>query len=225
MRDKIKKAAYDRIRNEGKKESIAEQKKKYYKENRNELCESHSIYRKENKDKRSEYAKKYYVENKDEVNKRVKKYKDNNKDKVSEYKKDYYKKNRARIRDKQNIYRKTQFETNIVYRMKRKIGKNLRSSIKNGGYTKKSRTHDVIGCEYKYLIEYLEFLFEPWMNWDNYGKYNGELNYGWDIDHITPLSTANTDEELLRLWHYTNLQPLCSYVNRYVKRNKIVSQQ
>ena len=60
MRDKIKKAAYDRIRNEGKKESIAEQKKKYYKENRNELCESHRIYRKENKDKISEYAKNQY---------------------------------------------------------------------------------------------------------------------------------------------------------------------
>jgi hypothetical protein len=30
------------------------------------------------------------------------------------------------------------------------------------------------------------------MNWGNYGKYNGEINYGWDIDHIIPLYTSKT---------------------------------
>lgn len=59
------------------------------------------------------------------------------------------------------------------------------------------------------------------MTWDNHGKYNGELNYGWDIDHIIPTSSANTEEELIKLNHYTNLQPLCSYVNRYVKKNNL----
>jgi hypothetical protein len=57
------------------------------------------------------------------------------------------------------------------------------------------------------------------MNWDNYGKYNGELDYGWDIDHIIPLSSATTEEELLKLNHFNNLQPLCSYTNRVIKRD------
>ena len=38
------------------------------------------------------------------------------------------------------------------------------------------------------------------MNWDNRSE--------WHIDHIVPLSSANTEEELIRLCHYTNLQPL-----------------
>jgi hypothetical protein len=53
-----------------------------------------------------------------------------------------------------------------------------------------------------------------------YGKYNGELNYGWDIDHIIPLAPAETEEDVIRLNHYTNLQPLCSYTNRYIKKDQ-----
>jgi hypothetical protein len=58
------------------------------------------------------------------------------------------------------------------------------------------------------------------MTWDNYGLYNGELNYGWDIDHIIPLSSGKTEDDLINLNHYTNLQPLCSKINRDIKKNK-----
>jgi len=57
------------------------------------------------------------------------------------------------------------------------------------------------------------------MNWDNRGLYNGKENYGWDIDHIIPLSSAKTIEDLIKLNHYTNLQPLCSFKNRCIKRD------
>ena len=59
------------------------------------------------------------------------------------------------------------------------------------------------------------------MNWGNKGLYNGKLNYGWDIDHRIPLSLAKTEEDVIRLNHYTNLQPLCSKINRDIKRNSI----
>lgn len=59
------------------------------------------------------------------------------------------------------------------------------------------------------------------MSWDNYGIYDGKLNSGWDIDHIIPLSSANTEEELIKLNHYSNLQPLCSMTNRYIKKDNI----
>ena len=59
------------------------------------------------------------------------------------------------------------------------------------------------------------------MSWDNYGKYNGLLNYGWDIDHIIPVSSSKTEEDIIRLNHYTNLQPLCSKINRDIKKDKL----
>jgi hypothetical protein len=40
------------------------------------------------------------------------------------------------------------------------------------------------------------------MNWDNYSF------RGWHIDHIIPLTSAKNEEELIKLCHYTNLQPL-----------------
>jgi hypothetical protein len=38
------------------------------------------------------------------------------------------------------------------------------------------------------------------MNWDNRDK--------WHIDHIIPLASAKSPEEVEKLCHYTNLQPL-----------------
>lgn len=60
------------------------------------------------------------------------------------------------------------------------------------------------------------------MTWENRGLYNGELNYGWDIDHIIPLASAEKEEDIIRLNHYTNLQPLCSYTNRYIKKATLI---
>ena len=60
------------------------------------------------------------------------------------------------------------------------------------------------------------------MNWDNYGNPKDgiyELNKNWDLDHVIPSSKAKTEEEIIMLNHYKNFQPLCSFHNRFVKRN------
>ena len=107
-----------------------------------------------------------------------------------------------------------------------KISCNFRSAlgraIRLGSYYKSRKTEEILGCSFEFLMGYLESKFEPWMDWSNYGKYNGELNYGWDSDHIVPLSSARTEEELLKLLHHTNLQPLCSKVNRDIKKAKLI---
>ena len=47
-------------------------------------------------------------------------------------------------------------------------------------------------------------------------------NYGiWEIDHIIPISSAKTENEIIKLNHYTNLQPLWKSDNRK-KSNKII---
>ena len=61
------------------------------------------------------------------------------------------------------------------------------------------------------------------MSWNNRGRYNGEFNYGWDIDHIIPISSAKNEDDIIKLNHYTNLQPLCSKFNRDIKKDKILN--
>jgi hypothetical protein len=63
------------------------------------------------------------------------------------------------------------------------------------------------------------------MNWNNHGNpIDGiyTINKTWDIDHIIPLSSAKTEEDIIKLNHYTNLKPLCTYYNRFIKKDKII---
>lgn len=74
----------------------------------------------------------------------------------------------------------------------------------NSDYSKneKSKSYKILGCDYKFLNNYLLQTFK-----DNYG-------YEWDekepvhIDHIIPLATAKTEKEIIKLCHYKNLQLL-----------------
>jgi len=91
--------------------------------------------------------------------------------------------------------------------------------MKHIGYKKLTKTEIILGCIFEEFKQYLESKFEPWMTWENQGLYNGKLNYGWDIDHIIPISSAKTEEDVIKLNHFTNLQPLCSKINRDIKRN------
>lgn len=62
------------------------------------------------------------------------------------------------------------------------------------------------------------YFCKEWMTWDNHGNYDGTFYFGWDYDHIIPLSTAKTKKDIIKLNHYTNYQPLCSHINRDIKK-------
>ena len=106
-----------------------------------------------------------------------------------------------------------------------KLTKNIRCligyGIKRINHKKESKTELILGCSFAEFKQHLESNFESWMTWDNYGLYNGKLNYGWDIDHVIPQSSGLTYDEIIKLNHYTNLKPLCSKVNRDIKKHII----
>lgn len=105
-----------------------------------------------------------------------------------------------------------------------KLKLNVKSSMWRAFKGKKSkRTEELLGCSILEFREYIEKMFEPWMSWDNYGgkKQPSKINEIFDIDHIVPLSSAQTEEQIIKLCHYTNLRPLCAYTNRFIKRDKL----
>ena len=115
-----------------------------------------------------------------------------------------------------------------LYKLKVSFSRRLNKLLKRvecDRSTNKPYYLDKLGCSFEEFKIYLELKFEDWMTWENYGKYNGELNYGWDIDHIIPLSKAITENEIYNLSHYKNLQPLCSRTNRDIKKDKIENPQ
>lgn len=200
-----------------------EEKRLYYQE-----------YRKKNKDKIKAIKQKSYIKNKE--------YYDNywatNKDKKLEYdktySKQYYEENKDNIlnkrkilssspeyKNKRNTQLKERRDTDHLYRLKVNIRSLISHSLNRKGYIKNCKTFEILGCSYQEFKIYLESKFEHWMTWDNYGLYDGNLNTGWDIDHITPNANATNEAEIFSYNHYTNLQPLCSKVNRDIKKNNI----
>jgi hypothetical protein len=182
-------------------------RKEYLKQYAKKNKEKKRDYDKEYNEKNKEMRAKHYAENKDEVNRISREWYEKNK----EYRKEYKKKYTNNLRS-----------TDPRVKLKHNISCLLRQSLKKKGYSKKSRTYDILCCSFEELKLHLENQFESWMNWDNYGKYQKDtFNFGWDIDHIIPVSSALNEEDIIMLNHYINLQPLCSKFNRDLKKDKI----
>jgi len=171
-------------------------------------------YRDKYPEREKEKSKAYYKKHCDSIKRRVKKYAKDNEEAVKKKHKEYFQKNK----EKWNQYMKDRAAADPVFKMKVHIRKVLIKAL--NGTAKSKKTEEILGCTYAELKTHIESQFEPWMTWENKGLYNGSFDYGWDIDHITPLSSAKSPEEILSLNHYTNLRPLCSHVNRNIKRDK-----
>ena len=206
---------------EEKKEAARQRAKKYYEVNKDKK-KAYQLY---NKEKIKTDKQKYYQEHKKEFYQRNKKYIALNTCEIREKEKKYRFKVKQsekylEIKKQRNNLRKKKRLTNSLFRIKSDIRSIIGKAFRNHGYSKNTKTQEILGCSFEEFKVYIESKWEPWMNWENRGKYNGQLNYGWDIDHIIPLETAKNEEELIKLNHYTNLQPLCSKVNRHIKWNK-----
>jgi hypothetical protein len=184
--------------------------KTYYTENTNEIKERVKNYRAENPVVKLNWELNNPIKKK-QYNK---KYRTNNSVKIKEYRKI----NSDGLKVKRRVYIRNKMATDSVFKLKHNLGSLIRISFKSRGYTKNSKTNEILGCTVEEFKQYLETKFESWMNWDNRGFYNGELNYGWDPDHIIPISSAKTEDEIIKLNHFSNFQPLCSKTNRDIKR-------
>ena len=195
--------------------------KLFYEKNK-EICKKNSQkHRKKNKNYYVNYNKEYYKNNKEEIIKSKKEYYKINKCKKQKYNKKYFIENKEIILIQKNNFTKEKKKNNVFFKLKLNISSLIREAIKRKGYTKKSRTHEILGCTYEEFKNHIEKQFLPWMNWENYGKYNGEPNFGWDFDHIIPISSSINEGDVIRLNHYTNFQPLCSKINRDIKRERV----
>jgi hypothetical protein len=167
------------------------------------MDEKSRLYNSMNSEKIKIKNREYYHKNK-ELNKiKCREYREKNKERLQLNFRNWRKNNKHKI----NEYNRKPIN---------KVKNSLRSRINelmNKKY-KNPRTLELVGCDYAFLMEYIEKKFTEGMTWENYGY------SGWHIDHIIPLCTAKTEEELKKLYHYTNLQPLWAEDN-FKKAKKI----
>ena len=126
------------------------------------------------------------------------------------------KKYSSQNKEKRSLYEKKRRKNDSLYKLKCNIRTLIGMSLRNKGYTKKSKSYKILGCSFKEFKIHLESQFTKGMTWENSGE--------WHLDHIYPVSLAKEEEELIRLNHHTNFQPLWAFDN-LSKGNKIIEKQ
>jgi len=188
-------------------------KKKSSKDGYQHKCKScEKAYQEANKDKIKATKKAYYEANKEKIKDKDKAYYEANKDK----RKAWCEANKDKIKDYYKAYQKQKRKTDALYKLKHNLRARTYKAFKNKGYSKNTKTQQMLGVDWEVAKKHIERQFKKRMNWDNYGE--------WHIDHIIPLASAKTEERLKRLCHYTNLQPLWAEHN-ISKGNRIINQQ
>ena len=154
-----------------------------------------------------EITKKSREKNKEKT--RIARLKKPRSDKDKLYSQNYYQSNKTKI----NSYTQQRKKTDIIFRLKGNLRSRLHGFLQISNLSKKNKTFKMVGCTPEFLKKYLEKQFhhhpdthQP-MNWLNYTV------HGWHIDHRTPLDSAKTPEDVEKLMHYTNLQPMWATEN------------
>lgn len=223
---------------EANKEKIAAQRKARYEANK----EYQKKYREVNREKMVNYHKVYYENNKEILKNKSKekikiydkeqrkKYYENNKEVLKNKAKEYYFKNKEKRNEYTRKYNNERYHNNPIFNLKQSLRNLINKSIKRKGGVKRSKTELILNCSYEEFKQHIETLWSHpnnldengnvWMTWENKGNPKDgilEPNKTWDIDHKIPVNDANSVNEVIKLNHYTNLQPMCSFHNRKIK--------
>lgn len=133
-------------------------------------------------------------------------------------KKRYHDNNRGKIREYQRVYQRAYkkghpSKKSPKARVRHCLGSRVREAIKGKYITEKTKR--LLGCDLGFLMQYLESKFKPGMTWQNHGAWRVGQPMTWHIDHIKPCALFDLihEEEQLKCFHYSNLQPLWAQEN------------
>jgi hypothetical protein len=182
--------------------------KKYYDLNREEILQQRKKYRQNNKEEISTLRKKTYQDKKNYY----KEYYRINKEKIKEYRK----KNENNLKEYRKFYQSKKRKEDPIFKFSSNVRSLISSSFKRGTneFGKNAKTEQILGCTIEEFRSYIEDKFTEGMSFVNYGE--------WHLDHIIPLSSVKTEEEIIKLNKYTNFQPLWAKDN-IKKGNKIIN--
>lgn len=185
-----------------------------YRLNNLEKCKNNVIsYQLKNKEKVRDYnieyqkthRKEYYEKNKDSIIKRTKSNYYKKRESRLEVSKIYQKNNRPKKNAYKRRYMRERSKIDPLFKLSNTIRSLIKNSFKNNGFTKKSNTFKILQCEFIEFKVYIESQFREGMTWDNHGE--------WHLDHKIPISWATSVEEIIKLNHFSNFQPLWANEN------------
>lgn len=128
---------------------------------------------------------------------------------------------------KRRVYENNKRNSDPHFKFKKNIGRLFRYHLSRSDSKKIKSTKEIVeglGYSIEEMNNYIENLFEPWMSWNNQGKYNSKFwddndqsTWVWNIDHIIPLSDLPCksiyDENFKVAWSLKNIRPYSAKQN------------
>lgn len=182
-------------------------------------------YHKANPEKVKQARAERYINNKDEFKKinsdnyqknrdvrveKAKAYRDANPGLNAEICRKNRAKNLPERRRKSNEAHKRRMKNDPFFAFKQNVRSCIGVAYRRCGFKKNSKTSDILCCSFdEFYIHMILSALRNYGIWLECEKY--------EIDHIIPMATAKTEEDVIRLNHYTNLQLLYPSHNRKKK--------
>lgn len=200
------------------KEKMYARKKKWVSSHREQVGATDKKFKDSNKEKLTEYRKEYNLKYRDEI---------------ADYDHQYYLNHKSEKREAHKLYLRKRRKNDLSFKLRKAVSTSINNSMKrNGNVKNKQSCFDYLPYSKEELKAHLESQFEPWMTWDNHGKYDTNLwddndvnTWTWNVDHIIPQSNlpfvSMEDKNFKKCWALENLRPYSSKQNVLDKNRKI----
>ena len=125
------------------------------------------------------------------------------------------------LTNKGNARRRERYKNEPLLRLKAKIRSDMLSAFEGIGDKKNTRSIEALGL--KTWVEFENYLKSKFYNHPTTGEEMSLEKHGsgpgkWQLDHIEPLMKAKNKQDIVRLSHYTNLQPL--WTEDHIKKTR-----
>ena len=119
------------------------------------------------------------------------------------------------IRARQNAARQRLKRKNCpIKNMHARLSRLHRHALSQVNAIKTSPTFDALGYSVEEFVSHIEKQFTDGMSWGNMSD--------WQIDHIVPISSANTEQDVIALNQLSNLRPMWAADNNRKKAKREV---
>lgn len=152
------------------------------------------------KDRKAEYSKMYFLKNKLALNATSKEYRHKNREFLNAASKLNYRKDPKKYIANSLLARAKRRKIDPLFAMQERVRSSVGYAFRVNGYTKRSKTQEILGCDWSFFRSHVERQFVKGMSWEN--------RKDWHLDHIVPLASAITEGDVMALNHFTNLRPM-----------------
>ena len=161
------------------------------------------------KECRKRQSRCHYLKHRDRIIVKMSEYSKDNKEQELIRKRRYYREDKNGMKNKIKEDRRKKYASDPLFRLTDLTRCAIRRAFADTKIIKSARSSDLLGADKIVIRAWLESQFEAGMTWANQGL--------WHIDHIVPLASASNGSDIVKLCHYTNLQPLWGEDNRKKK--------